>query len=57
MSKSAYELAECYHSVITSILDKLSPVAEMTVRIRSDRSFYDGECRQVRRMAHRLVRA
>lgn len=37
--RTATDLADCYYSEITKILDDLAPVAEMSVRIRPNRPF------------------
>lgn len=55
--KTVFELADCYQSVITNILDELAPVTEMLVRVRPHRPFYDSNCRQSRRAAQHLERA
>ena len=39
--KSASDLAECYDTVISGILDDLAPVVERTVRVRAFCPFYD----------------
>lgn len=53
---SASELADCYQSVITSILDDLAPVKSRTMCARLCQPFYDADCRQARRVTCRPER-
>lgn len=49
------ELAYCYHTVITEILDDLvEPMVESTVPIQPHRPYYNQECRWARQKTRRL---
>lgn len=56
-SRTATELALCYQLVLTTILDDLAPVTEVSICPRLHRPFYDAECQQACRRARRLEKA
>jgi len=49
-------MAETYDAVLTSILDRLVPVRRIVRRPRPSDHWFDGECRDAKRLTRRLER-
>lgn len=54
--QSGSDLALCFQTVISEILDNMAPMVTMHLRPRRDRPFYDANCRNARRLTRRLER-
>ena len=52
----ANELAELYSTCITSILDRLIPLRQISVRPRPSDPWFDDSCREAKRITRRLER-
>jgi len=50
------DMAESYDAVLTSILDRLVPVRRIVRRPRPSDPWFDGECRDAKRLSRRLER-